>query len=167
MAPVLLLLLGGCAAADPALRRPGPLSFTSQAAPTLQMAGGGATGQLTVRYRFHPSFFVDGVGRSGIVVPKGFAPDDTFFLALAAGVGWRVDLGQWIPRVALRFTHIHHATFESWHRTPWASLAGDSSGTVQHRSGAELAVGLRSATLNRLGNWGLFVDLEASAGVLP
>ena len=95
--------------------------------------------------------------------------DDELYLALGAGVGFEggAALDAWSPRAALRFTHVHHAPLESWGDTPFSNVAGDSSGGVRHRSGAEAAVGLVAPSITDLWGQALRWELELSGGVLP
>lgn len=101
--------------------------------------------QLTVRYRFLANWYVDVVGMTGGVHSQfGYSGSDQQYSALALGPGYSTgeDREGWEFRVSPRFSHVHHATFESWGDHFWANLTADSDGAVRHRSGAELAIGL-------------------------
>ncbi len=129
----------------------------------------GARTQASGRWRFADAWSVDLAGRSASLGAQDPAVDDQIYLALLAGVAWTplTDADDGAPRVALRFAHVHHAPTESWEATPFANLAGDSSGGVVHRSGAELAVGYTTGAGWRLGDWAMNLDFEATFAALP
>lgn len=137
----------------------------------VQRHSGGLTpsGHLVARFRLTEQWFVDVVGTSGAVLDN-FDGGDQFFLGLAAGPGFSTGEkpAGWELRISPRLTHIHHASFRSWGDTPAANLAGDSNGGLQHRTGAQLAVGLAGPDINLM-IWDLAVlwDVEILADVLP
>ncbi|MCB9546993.1 MAG: hypothetical protein H6706_14225 [Myxococcales bacterium] len=168
------LLLSGLIA-TPALATPtdapparGRWSVGLALRPELAAGGAGVGTQTSFRFRFTPAWSFDMVGRS--LYSTGFeGEDDELYLALGAGVGFEggAALDAWSPRAALRFTHVHHAPLESWGDTPFSNVAGDSSGGVRHRSGAEAAVGLVAPSITDLWGQALRWELELSGGVLP
>jgi len=162
------LLPLGAHAAEPARLR-GPWTLAYGLRPELSAQGGGLGTQAAYRYRFAYGLAFDAVGRGGISRARVDAGADQFYLALGAGLGWESAAGltDWSPRAALRFTHVHHATLESWKGTPGANLAGDSDGGVLHRSGAELALGLVAPELTDLWGQSLRWELELTGGILP
>ncbi|MEZ4471201.1 MAG: hypothetical protein R3F60_10450 [bacterium] len=164
---ILLLAVAGAQAALAAPTR-GPWTVGLALRPELAAEGAGLGTQASFRYRFTPTFSLDSVGRSTLSWGRA-GGEDELYAALGVGVGFELgdDLEAWSPRAALRLTHIHHATLESWGDTPYANAAGDSSGGVRHRSGFEGAVGLVAPTLTPLWGQALRWELELSAGLLP
>lgn len=126
----------------------------------------GPAGQLAVRYHVLDDFAVEALGRSGYAFADA---DDVLFVGLLAGFAYApaADAADWAPRVGARLAHIHHATVESWGDQPFANLAGDSSSTVQHRSGLEIAVGASAPRWLPVGAWATGLDLELTGGWLP
>lgn len=131
-------------------------------------SGSGPTGQLTLRYSPFEHLVVDVTGRSGAVL-NHFDGRDTYFgtLLLGAGLSSGMSRQGWQVRLVPRLMHVHHATGASWLDTPGANVAGDSSGGVLHRSGAELGLGVTSPPFGSLGQYSLIWDAEINAGVLP
>jgi hypothetical protein len=137
--------------------------------PELAAGGSGLGFQSMFRYRFAPNWSLDTAGRSVHSVAQDAGDPDQFYLALIIGLGWLEDVPptEWTLRTSARFTHVHHATVDSWKDTPFANLAGDSDGGVEHRSGAELAVGAVAPMLTDLWGEGLRWEIELQGGVLP
>lgn len=137
--------------------------------PEIASKGDGLGFQSIFRWRFARNFGLDTVGRSTLSTARDPGIPDQFYLALGAGVAWfeREYVNQWSWRAAARLTHVHHAPRESWEDTPGLNLAGDSGGGVQHRSGAELAVGVTAPSLTRLWGESLRWEVELQAGALP
>ncbi|MFN3201074.1 MAG: hypothetical protein ACE366_21920 [Bradymonadia bacterium] len=146
-----------------------PWSFS--AGPRLEAAAEHGLGgsQAGARWRFSESFALDLVGRQGYLSSYEEGLGDHAYVALLAGITWQgADAGDgWTPNVSARLAHIHHATAESWAETPGANIAGDSNGGVEHRSGAELAVGLLGPRLYSGEGWHLRWSVELSGTTLP
>ena len=133
-------------------------------------AGGIGPGfQTMFRYRFARHFAFDALGRSTLSWASEAGDPDQLYLALGAGVAWIQNLtpSEWDFRTSLRLTHVHHAPTDSWLDTPGSNVAGDSTGGVQHRSGAEWAVGVLAPRLSRLWGHSLRWEIEAQLSTLP
>jgi hypothetical protein len=138
-------------------------------------------GEVRLRWRLLDHLDVAVAGRAGLLrvaLDDRFGPGtagashaeaDQFVLALGVGPMWssgaRVD--GWELYGGVLLAHVHHARLPSWQRTPLANLAGDSAGSVRHRSGIEALFGFSPAPLTRLGDYALLAGAELGAGVLP
>ncbi|MCA9539807.1 MAG: hypothetical protein KC620_13010, partial [Myxococcales bacterium] len=139
----------------------GPWSLGLALRPERVAEATGMGGQVHFRYRPLAALTIDGLTRSLVAFGDGDT-DDHLAISLGAGAAWTpvADLDAWAPRLGARFTHVHHATLASWEDTPFANLAGDSSGGVRHRSGVEAAVGLMAPRWFDLGDMAGRLDLE-------
>ncbi len=88
-------------------------------------------------------------------------------VALLAGGVLSVPVGDFVMRFTPLVTHIHHTTVEEWLNHPLLNIAGDSTGTVKHRTGLELQVGLTIPDLHRFTAWSLDLEFDALLGTLP
>ena len=133
--------------------------------------GGGASRlQLTVRYRFVEQWYLDVVGKTGGVHRGlGWAGDDHLYNAIAVGPGFSTgeEPDGWEFRISPRFTHIHHTTTDNWRDDYWTNLIADSSGDVEHRSGAELALGVTGPRFFRVLERELIWSGDIMFSVLP
>lgn len=132
---------------------------------------GGAIGDLALRYPLSEHWGLALTGRSGWL--HGTAGcgsgscSDQLQLAILIGATGQRSWGQRQLHISAQVAHVHHTAVAAWQMRPLANLAGDSSGSVQHRSGGELSVGLTSAPLLRGDRWGLAVETAVSGSVLP
>lgn len=146
---------------------------TLLAAASGQKASGG-TGlwtDLELRWRLGEVLGLAVTGRSGGLRAPGstevLADDDELLLALAVGPVAIWPLGRHQAHAAVQVAHVHHATVGGWRNRPLASLAGDSSGAVVHRTGLEGAVGVTWPALRRGERWAVVLDTDLTAGLLP
>jgi len=87
-------------------------------------------------------FALELIGSGGVSAARGEEPNNIWIrLALGLRVE-RTDAWGLRPYGALRVVHIHFAKAETWRDYPGASLLGDSSKGLDHRSGLGLAGGL-------------------------
>lgn len=156
-------------ALSPPPPRPGSWSTGVGLRPALSAGGTGVGFQTMYRYRFTPNVALDTLGRSNLSWANAAGDADQFYLALGAGVAWQQaeSVYQWAWRTSARFTHVHHASTDSWLDTPGANVAGDSSGGVAHRSGAEWAVGVIAPKMTDLWGQHLRWEIEAQVNTLP
>jgi hypothetical protein len=134
----------------------------------IHSGGSGPTTQLTLRYQLLEYLVMDATGRSGTVLINRDGQDPYFAaLLIGAGVSTGRLLHNWELRLTPRFMHVHHAPGQSWLDTPGANLSGDSSGSVVHRSGAELAMGVTFPATGAIGPYRLLWSAELNAGLLP
>ena len=164
-----LPLLIGLALQPPPMQHRGQWSTGLGLRTELAAGGIGPGFQTMFRYRFARHFAFDALGRSTLSWASAPSDPNQFYLALGAGVAWIQGLTavEWDWRTSLRFTHIHHATTDSWLDTPGSNAAGDASGGVQHRSGAEWAVGVVAPKLTKLWGHNLRWEIEAQLSTLP
>ena len=127
-----------------------------------------STSRLTARLRLRDHFFVDIVGKSGQLFAEDNLPNH-LYLALGVGPGLSTGPGldRWEVRLSPRFTHVHHASTDSWRATPFKNLTGDSGGGVEHRSGIELALGVTSPAKGSLRNVQMIWSADLLLNHLP
>jgi hypothetical protein len=81
-----------------------------------------------------------------IVGQAGYAPSvrdvDALWIRIAVGLRWEDRLRPVRPWIAGRLVHLHLAPSATWREHPGASIAGDSSHGLEHRSGAAIAAGV-------------------------
>jgi hypothetical protein len=145
-----------------------PFSFTLGLRAERHALGTGLGGQAAFDYSFFPNFGVDIQGRAGgLWADKG--QENSLYLALAVGIFYLSgrDLLRWNWRVGLRVNHVHIASLDSWGKTPWENLSGDSNGGVRHRTGAELAIQLDAPAWIRLGHSAVRWGFQLNASLLP
>lgn len=163
-----LPLMLGMALSPPPPRR-GNWSAGLGVRPELSGGGLGLGFQTMYRYRFTPNIALDTLGRSTLSWAHDDGDPNELYLAIGAGVAWleAADVYQWTWRTSARFTHVHHAATDSWLDTPGSNVAGDSSGGVRHRSGAEWAVGVLAPKFGDVWGQHLRWEIEAQLSTLP
>ncbi len=142
-------------------------------APFVAKGGVDLRGESRFRYRIHPLLDLAVQGRAGMLRADSDAKDrdtlDQPTLSLAAGavVHTRPARDTWEFAGSLLLAHVHHATLASWKRTPAANLAGDSAGSVRHRSGLEVFAAATAPAIAQLGDYGLLLGADACFTWLP
>lgn len=142
-------------------------------APFVAKGGVDVRGESRFRYRIRPLIDLVAQGRAGMLRADSDAKErddlDQLTLSLAAGavVHTRPARDRWEFAGGLLLAHVHHATLASWKRTPGANLAGDSTGSVRHRSGLEVFVAATARPIAQLGDYALLLGGDACFTWLP
>ncbi len=126
-----------------------PRSFTmyggSAAASVLDTTAGAVPaigGSLTAAFPLGKWLALELVGSGGVSAARRDEPNNAWVrLALGLRVE-RTDAWGLRPYGALRLVHIHFAPTQTWHDHPGASILGDSSHGLEHRSGVGVGLGL-------------------------
>lgn len=167
MSRIILLLLLSCVAL-PAFAHPAAVVASSGVQAV--SSGAGASGDLALRWCFGTWWGVALTGRAGGVMST-HAGDPShanhLLLGLLIGPVAVFPVGANTGHVALQIQHIHHASSGDWADHPLANLAGDSSGSVRHRSGVELSGGVSWPTSVTAGTWHLVLETDIAASLLP
>ena len=165
-----LFLLAGALASAHAWgsthRAAGNLSLVSSSGAQAVAGGTSMTGDLAVRYRLQENWSLLVTGRMGGIARQD-SKSNELLLGLLIGPCWTAPVGRSLLRVAVQATHIHHTSLHAWRAQTAANLAGDSSGTVLHRAGGEVAVGFTWPQLKAWDKWALVLESDFAAGVLP
>lgn len=144
-----------------------PRSFSlyagSAAASVLDTSAGAVPalgGALTATIPLGRLFALELVGSAGVSAARAEEPNNAW-LRLALGLRIeRTDVWGFRPYGALRLVHLHFAPTQTWSDHPGASILGDSSHGLDHRSGLGLAGGFSHG----LGDtpFRVFAELEPS-----
>ena len=130
-------------------------------------------GEARWRYRLHPLVDLAVAGRAGMLrsTASTGSSNDLDQLVLSLGIGpvlhTQPARDAWEFAAGLLVAHVHHARLSSWQRTPLANLAGDSSGSVRHRSGLEAFAAATAPPIAQLGSYVLLAGAEVGASWLP
>lgn len=165
----LCTLLGNAAySADPADPRDG-LTLSGVGGGSGQTAGIGTVHQASVRYHLVWGFSLELVGRSGTIFydTSDFGRNQ-FYVAFVPGVSWALFSSEsgWEGRLSARFTHVHHTSIDNWAKDPFGNILAQTGTDVEHRSGAELALGLTYKAAS-IGSWYFTLEAEAFVMHLP
>lgn len=104
-------------------------------------------------------------GRAGYMSHELLRSEGILALALGPMGQWLV--GNWQVHSAVQATHVHYTSMESWMATPMANMAGDSSGSVMHRTGVEVSAGVTWPVLHRWERWQWIVETDLFGNWLP
>ncbi len=161
--PLLLLPL---LLAAPARAQTHDLTLTTSLMPQLTPLTAGVIGDFGVRWRLGSVFGLAANGRAGYLAQSGAYPHEGM-LAILVGPMAEWELGAWQLHTALQLTHVHNTALADWAMNPLANMAGDSSGSVAHRTGGEISVGVTWPELWRFTTWRLVLETDATAAILP
>jgi len=164
LACLLFVSLGCGLAPRSALALP-PVSLIGSSALGPARGGAGVHGDLSARWQLSPYWSLVTTGRAGGVVGHSAQPE--LLLGLLIGPGFGLPVGRSLMRMSLQVAHIHHTGADAWRARPTANLAGDSSGSVLHRSGLEASVGWTWPSLHEFSAWSLVLETDVAGGVLP
>lgn len=117
-------------------------------------------GSLTAAFPLGKLFALELVGSGGLSAARDTEPNNAW-IRLALGLRLeRTDAWGFRPYGAFRLVHIHFASTTTWRDHPGASILGDSSHGLEHRSGLGLAAGFSHG----LGDspFRVFAELEPS-----
>lgn len=170
-----LCWMAGLSVTNWAHAAPAQVTVVASGGPMMAAQGNGVLGDLALRYPLGHRWGVQIAGRSGWLQAQtpclGAAPNQNCAsqgqLALLVGPTWTTALGERTLHASVLLAHVHHTATANWQASPVANAAGDSSGDVQHRSGAEFQIGLSSAPWSVSDRWALALELELNAGILP
>ena len=161
-----LLFLLCLLAASPALAQVNDLTLAASATPLLTAQTSGAVGDFAVRWRIGQTLGLAANGRAGYLSASTWYPHEGL-LAILIGPMAEWDLGRWQLHTALQLSHVHNTALEDWASHTLANVAGDSAGSVAHRTGAEASVGVTWPELLRGEKWRLVLETDATVSVLP
>jgi hypothetical protein len=164
--PARLVLLLCLLAAPSAFAQANDLTLMASATPLLTPQTTGTVGDFAVRWRIGRTFGLAANGRAGYLAASLWYPHEGV-LALLVGPMAEWDVGRWQLHTAIQLAHVHNTALEDWATHTLANIAGDSAGSVAHRTGAEVSVGVTWPELLRGDKWRLVLETDATASVLP
>ena len=164
-------VLGGssaAAAAEPEpTKEPGRFRLELQQVPQVMRAGLGHDVGLLASYELFRHLHLDAGFRYGGIYPLSRRFELQSYLGGIAGLALTTgaDQERWEVRLGGRYARVHHATWGSWARTPFANFVGAGGATGAH--GAEVVLGA-TKTANQGFEFGdLLFSVSARAGYFP
>lgn len=151
--------------APPESARPRALTiYAGTAGISVLDTGAGAVpaigGELGATFPLGKLFALELLGAAGLSAARDTEPNNIWIrLALGLRVE-RTDTWGLRPYGGLRLVHIHYAKAETWRDHPGASLLGDSSRGLDHRSGLGLVGGVSHGM--GASRFRIFAELEPS-----
>ena len=161
-----LCLLAALLLAQPVCAQDTDLTLTASATPLLTPQTQGAVGDFAVRWRIGQTFGLAANGRAGYLAANDAYPREGL-LALLIGPMAQWEIGRWQLHTALQLLHVHNTALADWAMNPLANMAGDSAGSVAHRTGGEASVGVTWPELMHWAKWRLVVETDVAASILP